>query len=251
MCVNGFDNEYQFVMALNNKRVGELNILLKDLIYTIFNNITDDMIVKSWRNHYKQKSDVMIKIDKWIKGISIKVGTRNSVHATDINKFIKFLKDNNVSDNTIKNYLMYHYADGSLDNSGITRLSTKEYKKLHQNEIDEINIELNNEKLVKKAVETFVTLGTNSNYKIDALIYGSPTDFFFLLPSEIEDIIFDNKEYCTGPHFGKLVFQPMDRCLNRNPKYEYCRKIVQVRWYNILDDIIMYKNNKIVSTLDK
>lgn len=64
MCINGFDNEYQFVMALNNKRVGELNILLKDLIYTIFNNITDDMIVKSWRNHYKQKSDVMIKIDK-------------------------------------------------------------------------------------------------------------------------------------------------------------------------------------------
>lgn len=46
--MNGFDNEFQFVMALNNKKVGLLNPMLYDLVCTLFgDSINDDMIIKS------------------------------------------------------------------------------------------------------------------------------------------------------------------------------------------------------------
>ena len=130
--INGFANEYNFVLELNNKKVGELNILLRELIYSIYNNINDDMIIKAWRNHYKQKSDIIIKIGNAIKGISIKMGTRNSVHAEPINKFISFLRNNKIDEMVIEEYKKYHYADGTIDGSGINRQSKEEYSKNHK-----------------------------------------------------------------------------------------------------------------------
>ena len=70
--MDGFDNEYGFVMLLNNKRINELDLNTQEMIYSIFNNVNEKEIIKAWRNHMKQKTDVMIKIRNIIKGISIK-----------------------------------------------------------------------------------------------------------------------------------------------------------------------------------
>lgn len=40
--------------------------------------------------------------------------------------------------------------------------------------------------------------------------------------------------------------QPLDRCLNRNKKYEAKRFSIQVKWYNLVDDIIENMNNKVM-----
>lgn len=41
----------------------------------------------------------------------------------------------------------------------------------------------------------------------------------------------------------------MDRCLNRNEKYEKKRFCVQVKWFNLADDIIECMNNKVKDTI--
>lgn len=89
-------------------------------------------------------------------------------------------------------------------------------------------------------------MGNNSIYEINALVYGTPTDFFYLLPNGIFDINLSCNRYSTALHFDKLLFQPINRCLNLNLKYESCRNIVQVKWPNILDYIISYRNNNII-----
>ena len=58
--INGFDNEYEFVKYLNGKRIMELNPMFEELIKYLFPNARGDSIIKSWRNHYKQKTDVFI-----------------------------------------------------------------------------------------------------------------------------------------------------------------------------------------------
>ena len=98
----------------------------------------------------------MIKINNKMKGISIKKGSRNSVHVEPISEFIHFLIQNNISRENIIEYLKYHYADGSTNGKGKVRLSASDYKKKNQNKIDELNIQLNNEKLIKKSVLRFV-----------------------------------------------------------------------------------------------
>ena len=244
--MEGFKNEYDFVIAINNKKVNELNPMLQDLIYTIFNNIKDNEIIKAWRNHYNQKTDVLIKIGNAIKGISIKLGSRNSVHTEHINEFIKFLREHNISQNVIDKYLKFHYADGTNNNTGINRLSLEEYKVNHQKEIDDINYCFMDKKLIIDAINRFVIRGTNSEYDISAIILGTPNDFLWLKSEDIINILlFHASSYCTSPHFSNLVCQPIARCINHNQKYEKFRNYVQIKWYSLFDDIIEIKSDTI------
>lgn len=246
--INGFDNEYEFVKYLNGKRVIELNPIFKELIEKLFPNVDDYDLIKSWRNHYKQKTDVFIKINGTMKGISIKKGIKNSVHIERISDFIHFLIENNIDREIVIEYLKYHYADGSTNGKGNKRLSVEEYKQNNQSAIDKINEYFNKEEILLKAIDRFVIKGKNSNYYIDALICGQVDDFIWITKEDIIKVIMSKKDnYSTAVHFGPMTVQPKNRCLNYNPKYEKDRFCVQIKWYNLFDDIIENMNNKIMT----
>lgn len=245
--INGYDNEYEFVKYLNGKKVCELNPMFRDFIDSIFYFIDEESVIKSWRNHYPQKSDIFIKIGRIIKGVSIKKGMKNSVHVDRITDFIHFLIENNVDREIVIEYLKYHYADGSTNGKGSKRLSAEEYKINNQASIDKINQVFNNRELLNKAIERFIIKGNNSKYYIDAIIHGEVDDFIWLTRSEIVDVILSKKDmYSSAIHFGPITCQPKNRCLNYNPKYEKDRFCVQLKWYNLNDDIIEYKNDEVI-----
>ena len=245
--ITGKNNEFEFVKYLNGKRISELNPMFRDLIDELFPNQQPNSIIKSWKNHYKEKSDIFIKINGKMKGISIKKGYKNSVHVERISDFIHFLIENNIDREIVIEYLKYHYADGSTNGKGIKRLSVEEYKKDNQSKIDKINKVLNDEKIIKKAINRFVTRGKNTDYFISAIIYGEVNDFIWATKEQIEEIILSKKDvYSSAVHFGALTCQPKNRCLNYNPLYEKDRFCVQIKWYNIFDDIIEYLSKKSV-----
>ena len=111
--INGIDNEFEFVKYLNGKKIKQLNPMFRELIDYLYPNVNENSVIKSWRNHISQKTDVFIRVNGIMKGISIKKGSRNSVHIDRISDFIKFLLDNNVSKDIVNNYLLYHFADGT------------------------------------------------------------------------------------------------------------------------------------------
>lgn len=243
--ITGKNNEYEFVKYLNGKRISELNPMFRDLIDKLFPNQPPNSTIKSWKNHYKEKSDIFIKINGKMKGISIKKGYKNSVHVERISDFIHFLIENNIDREIVIEYLKYHYADGSTNGKGKKRISIEEYKKDNQSKIDKINQALNDEKLIKKAINRFVTRGKNTEYFISAIIYGEIDDFIWATKEQIEEIILSKKDvYSTAVHFGALTCQPKNRCLNYNLLYEKDRFCVQIKWYNIFDNIIEYLSNK-------
>ena len=245
--INGFDNEFAFVLELNNKTIKELTPLCRDLIETIFPNEFENSIIKCWRNHLKQKTDILIKINNKIKGTSIKKGIKNSVHVEPISQFISFLISNNISQEIVIEYLKFHYADGTTNGKGLKRISTEEYKVKNQDKIDKINMAINNEKLLIKAIDRFILRGNNSFFSISALIYGEVNDFIFITKEDIINIILSKKDkYSSAVHFSVLTVQPKNRCLNYNAKYTKDRFCVQVKWYNIFDDILenMYLKGK-------
>ena len=82
--------------------------------------------------------------------------------------------------------------------------------------------------------------------RVDGIIYGTPEDFFWLNKEDVINIIKNNMDRESGGiHFSCLFIQPLNRCLNNNPKYIMYRDYVQVKWYSLFDDIIEYKNNQI------
>lgn len=249
--INGFENEFEFVKYLNGKKVGELNPMFRNLIDDLFYDISEDEIIKCWKNHYPQKADIFIKIKNIVKGISIKMGSRNSVHIDCISEFIHFLIENEVPRDIIIKYLKYHYADGTTNGSGKIRISIDEYKKSHKSDIDEINKNLNNEELIKKAIDRFVIKGNNSKYYINALVHGTVNDFLWLKTADIINIILSKKDISSSAvHFGPLMCQPKNRCLNYNPLYEKDRFSVQIKWYSLNDDIIEYMNNRLIEHVE-
>lgn len=242
--INGFDNEFEFVMYLNGKKIKELNPSFNELFDYLFKNANEESLISCWRNHYKQKADIFIKVNGIRKGISIKKGSKNSVHIDSISLFTNFLYRNGIPVDIINDYRKYHFADGTTNGKGNKRVSVCEYKKEHQEDIDRINEYLNTEKMLKIAVERFVLKGNNSNYSIDALIYGEFNDFLWLKKEEVYNYVLSQKElYSTAVHFGPLTVQPKTRCLNYNRKYEKDRFCVQIKWYSLFDDILKIKSN--------
>lgn len=246
--INGFDNEYKFVDYLNGKRIKELNPLFRAFINDLYGYLDDKFVVYAWRNHMPQKTDIFIKINEIKKGISIKKGIKNSVHLEAISEFVHFLIENKVDREVIIEYLKYHYADGSTNGKGINRISVKEYKIMNQDKIDKINNAFNQEKLLLAAINRFILKGNNSEHYVDAIIYGEVDDFLWILKKDIRNVIMSKRsKYSTAVHFGPITCQPLARNLSYNPGLEKRRFCVQLKWYNLCDDIIENMNNKVIT----
>ena len=70
-------------------------------------------------------------------------------------------------------------------------------------------------------------------------------DFVWIKKEDIIKVILSKKDvYSSAVHFGPLTIQSLDRCLNYNPKYDKRRFCVQVKWYNLADDIIEFMNKR-------
>lgn len=237
--ITGIENEIEFVKYLNGKKGHEIHPIFQQLLENLFPNFTNYNSINAWKNNNPQKTDIYIKIKDITKRISIKKGIKNSVHVEPISEFIHFLIQNNISRDVINAYLKYHYADGTNNGTGEKRLSVAEYKIGHEQEIATINSVFNSKDLLEKAAERFILLGRNDKHMVDAVIYGVVNDFMWITKEEIKTIIIKQSNIQSSAiHFGPLFVQPLARCLNYNPTYEYGRYCVQLKWYNLADDII-------------
>lgn len=245
MVNNGVKNELIFLCYLNEKKVKELNIIMQDLIYRIFDNISQDDIVYASKTQIPEKTDMILKIRNEEKRFSLKIGSKNSVHAEPITEFVHFLIENKIPRFILMKFLKFHYGDGTTNGKGINRMSVLEYKEKNVDDFKEINKYFNNSSFVKKCVERFILKGRNSDKCIDVLLTGKVNDFFYITKDEIFDIILNSKVESNSIHIGPLFIQPLSRNLNYNPKYENCRYVVQVKWYSLFDDILIYKNNHV------
>lgn len=179
--ITGYENEFRFMHALNQKKIKEINnMLLRNFIDELFDNPNKNNLIKCHIDTSKRKYDIIIIINGVAKRISIKKGYKNSVHVERISDFIHFSIENNVNRDAIIEYLKYHYADGTTNGSGENRISAEDYKKDNQDKIDFINKEINNKQLIEKVIDRFIIKGNCSDIPIDALIYGTVNDFIWI-----------------------------------------------------------------------
>ena len=243
---HGISNEYLFIEEINNKKINELTFLIQELILFLFPHIKKDSIIKCYKNIEYEKGDIVIQVGCIKKYVSTKMGHKNSVHCESIKKFKKFLESLNISKHTINEILRYQYADGTLNGTGNFRKSSVEYKEENKDSISFINKELNNPEVIQKIVNRFIIQGTQwHTHKIDLLVYGTPEDFFFITPKEIHTYIISKRNIeSSAIHFSCLTMQPLSRVLNYNEKLEYMRHWIQIKWYNLEDNIIELMNER-------
>ncbi len=247
--ISGYKNEEEFAEYLNEKKFGEVHPIFQDLLHNLYGGIDFNDVITCWVNYSKRKADIYIKVNNYVRGISIKKGVKNSVHVEGVEKFVSLLKDMNINDEIISSFLKYHYADGTLDGTGLKRISSIEYREKYQANINLINEEFNKEEYIDKFINRFILQGNKSEYEVDAIIYGVVDDFIWITNQEIKYII--RKHLCDfsySLHISCLSIQPMARNLNYNSKYEFARNHIQIKWYNLADQIIevmaTYRNGR-------
>lgn len=235
----GFINEEDFVKNFNNKVFEQLKFNEQLFIENIYPNIKKNDKIKANLGNGKEKTDFTIIINNIDFKMSLKMGHKNSVHVENVFDFATNMVNNGISHNNKENYLRYHFGDGTKKGKGDTRLGAKELLKKYEYHLYALNKELNNDFYKKYIIKKSII----GDPEIDYLIYGTTKDFVWISKEEIFDLIM-NYEFNTikrTPHISKLTIQPMNRCLNYNPKYNKFRYFVQIKWYNIFDDILEYK----------
>lgn len=146
-----------------------------------------------------------------------------------LNSFINYLRDLKFSEELIQIYKNYHYA---IENG--VRISAKEYQEKHCSDIGKFNLFANQEDILLKMINRFLFFGNCDNAnRVDAIIYGTLDNFICLKTKDIVNYLLNQKEEFNSIHFSSLVLQPWTRNLHYNPKYEYRRDYVQVKWYRL------------------
>lgn len=243
---DGIKNEYKFIEKLNNKRVYELEYLFREFILKLFPDCTRNSIVRCKKGVHYEKVDIIISIGSRTKNISIKKGHKNSVHCEKISKFINFLRRLNFDNKIINEILKYHFADGTIDGTGKNRIDSREYQLKNSYSIGIINKYINNKKFIKKMVNRFIIQGTQIQSKcVDVLVYGTPSDFIYVTRNEIYNFLLSKTNFeSKAIHFSCLTFQSLSRVLDYDKSKEYMRGWLQIKWYNLEDNIIEIMNRR-------
>lgn len=233
----GYETEISFIEYLDCKKYEELNPLMQDLIMCLYPNIKPKDIIYATKYGRYAKTDIVISVRNKKRGISLKSGYKNSVHIEPIDVFRKFLLKNFVTNDIIESLYYYIYSDGTINNTGTKRISNAEYIDKHPKEMQKINevFELLRKKLVKRFL-----IETDTKYKVQpaVFVHGNINDFVWATTEEVTAFLESESIFSSSLHSGKLYIQCWDKNLNRNPKYEYCRNYIQIKWFSMYDDII-------------
>lgn len=241
---NGIKNECELEKSINNIKFCDLNDNLKSFVKFIFNDIKEDDILKCKRYKTFDKADIYIKLNNEVKNISVKSGTRISVHAEKIETFIEFLKDMHIRKGIIDFLLLYHYGDFTIDGKGNVRLPAKELKERYQKEIKLFNKYINHKNIIKKVIERCLFDGTSKNNMADYIYYGNIEGGLYASKQEIINYFCSSKALeIESPHFSYLTYQNWNRNIVNNPKLEPHRYYCQFKWPSIVDDLKNIRNH--------
>ncbi len=108
-----------------------------------------------------------------------------------------------------------------------------------------INKEFNKEKNIKEFIYRFIMQGKSDDYDIvDALYYGNVNEGHWASKDEIIEYVVNNTFNLNSIHFGPLTYQIWNRCLNFNPNTENRRRVMQVKWGSLLNDLLIIERNR-------
>ena len=134
------------------------------------------------------------------------------MHHEQIQEFKMYLEKLGIQYNTIDKYVSYHYGyakdkEGKINFS--QSLSSEEYKKIYQSEIDIFNNCINKTRIIVDMIDRFIVRGRNSDYDIDALVCGTTNHYVWIMKHDIYDLILSKRclDY-TSPHIACMTIGP-------------------------------------------
>jgi hypothetical protein len=236
---SGFINETELRDYINSKEIFDLySNNIKRFLSDMFQfNLSNTKIICS-KIRGQQKPDLSVTSNKRTKYISVKTGSGNSVHQEKLDEFVTFLEDELVSLVAINNLKLFHYGDGTTNNTGKIRHSSKVCRSIYSTEIDIVNKELNQKEILTKILNRVLFLGNiQGGNMTDYVYYGTVKEGIWASREDLLKHFLSNDDYLNTIHFASLTYQVWGRDNNFSAKYPERRHVMQVKWSQIVTDI--------------
>ncbi|MBU5227040.1 hypothetical protein KQI36_10355 [Clostridium senegalense] len=260
---HGFKNEKALAYELNERKYKDLNTNLKKFIEYICKQekiaLTMDIMINSEKVKGQVKRDIYIKIDNKEFGVSVKMGSGNSVHQEKVESFISWAKENTDITELEENDLrIMIWADGTTDGSKeinfdengkvIGRFGAKDFKKLYPGKLERLNnfFDRNRKPIILRAlfdgkgqgVATYLYKGTTLNGR-----WISKEEYI----KKFIDV--EDKVKRDTPKVGNLTYQAYNSSLQATESGERKRGDIQFKYGSMADDLYTYENiiNKVIN----
>ncbi len=264
---HGNKNELDFVNAFNGG-LKALNTNLKEFVKYICKNenIEYESIEKigaEYEKNTKLKQDFYIILNNKKYGISLKMGSGNSVHQEKCEDFIEYIKEEFDADDDICNiWRFFLWADGTIDGTGskekdlegniISRFTLKDFKKSFPEKREKLQKFLDNNKL--KLIKHFLFEGRH-NSKVDyiyhgTVIYGTWISKNRILKYQLNEFEDENKKRNNCLSIGKMSIQSWNISIKGNSEKK--RGQIQVKYAKMKEElkILMDLERKNIGTYD-
>ena len=217
-------NEDELMLALNKRKVRDLEPCMHYLLRELFGALEPEEMVFCSQPDLPVKPDLLITYKGETKGLSVKSGTSEYVHGEPIEKFVEFLKEIGISDKTIETLLLNQFGDGTIDGTGKERMPLYELKYQLSTAIKLANTELNSdpEKLVQ-IIDRLVFKGWNEDAQVaDAIYHGDIFNGVVATRTQVMKHI-RNKywDYYDNLHVGPIFLRPHARYIGTEIKSEF------------------------------
>lgn len=240
----GFENQDNIISILNNSRLVDLPLALKNLVVEIYPNIASSEIVHAAKitgNDVKPR--IVISVNGENRNLTVFMGSGNSVHQEKIEKFLEFCrKELAITEDEEKALLTIMYGDGTLDGKSEAKdrlKNTEEVKRKYSIQVDIVQKFFDRNK--KELVERFLVYGKGGkekNIKADYIYYGTDTTGRTLpFPVVIEHIIKEDNSESALLSLGALTVQQWNRNPDAKPNLEDRRNSIQIKWGGMKQDI--------------
>ena len=240
---DGFQNEINIQDSLDFKIYDSLNPNLKHFLQDMFRgyNLRGKRI-HAIRAKLTEKPDFYVTIDGVPGGryVSVKKGSGNSVHQEKLSLFIEFLRSNGASEEIIDDLLRFHYSDGTDNNTGMVRLTAREFAKENPEIVFRLNEYFSEKKFLKLIFYRVLFIGNLPDAPmVDYLYHGDERNGVWASRDEIMDYVntFSRNE-SKSVAFGPLTYQCWNKNLERKPNLEDRRDTMQVKWGTLEDTLI-------------
>lgn len=260
---HGFKNEKALAYELNKKKYKDLNTNLKKFIEYICEQekiaLTNDTMIYSEKVKGRVKRDIYIKINDKEFGVSVKMGSGNSVHQEKIESFIEWAKKNTDIDELEENDLrIMIWADGTTDGSKeieldengkvIGRFGAGDFKRLYPEKLERLNKFFDRN---KKSIILRVLFDGKGQGVATYLYQGTIFNGRWISKEEyIKNFIdVESKVKRNTPFVGNITYQAYNASLQATESGEKKRGDIQFKYGSMADDLCMYENkiNEVVN----
>ena len=229
----------EVLLALNEKRIDELNENLKEFMHELFPVAKGDDVIRCWLCEDDDKPDIGIEVGEERHYLSLKSGATKGIHTESIKHFLPFIRELGISKESQKTLLLYQFGDCTLNGTGKVRYGAEELMAMMPERIKRLNVELNRRDVVRKCFRRFISEGRIKRpYKADYVAFGKSAYFIYCPIKALEDhIMRKNYSYMRAPHIGPMIIRPWLRNTSGPKETDWKREYVMIQYPYLITDI--------------